>query len=208
MVFELFIPYIQGASTDINDNMNGYYKTEQDYADALIDEDTSNGTLVYNTMTRGGFGDTVYYDRFGREIRDIEDRIAFAKAECKLLTPDGCYSENVDTMIDKFVSQREFIMTVHLDTKEMSPEFEEEIREWSKETINIYLASREIMSKGGTKHDSELFVEKNIPRRELRLSFLNKSGKRLNFVLKECEIEHKVAKNRYLIYVKRMDMLK
>lgn len=210
MLFELFIPYIQGASVDMKDNLNGYYKTDQEYADALITEDTSNGTLVYNTMTRGGFNADTYYgfDSWGKPIKDIQEKIAYAKAECKLFSPNGFEPEDVDSIIDKFVSQREFLMTVHFDMSEMEGEFEEELREWAKETLNILMASREIIKNGGSKQESELFVERNIPRRELRLSFLNKSGKRVNFVLKACEVEQKIARNRYLFYVKRMEILK
>ena len=210
MLFELFMPYIKGASIDIKDNLNGYYKTDQEYADALITEDTSNGSMVYSTMTGGGFDGSSYYgfNSSDRNNRKIDERIAYAKAECKIYSPNGFDPEDVDSMIDKFVSQREFLMTVHFDMKEMEGEFEEELREWAKETLNILLAGREITKNGGSKEESDVFVERNIPRRELRLSFLNKSGKRVSFVLKECEVEQKIAKNRYLFYVKRMEMLR
>lgn len=209
MTFELFIPYIQGASADMKDNLNGYYKTDQDYADALVTEDTQNGSLVFNAVARGSISSSLYYGgNFGNDISNVIDKVAYSKAECKIFSPNGFQPEDVDSMIDKFVSQREFLMTVHFDMKEMEAEFEEEIREWAKETLNIIRASREFIKNGGSKHDSEVFVEMNIPRRELRLSFLNKSGKRVNFVLKECEVEQKIAKNRYLLYVKRMEMLK
>jgi len=208
MKFDLFMPYVQGPSLDIKDNMNGYYKTDQEYADALITEDSSNGMAVYNTLSRNGFDANTFYGGFGRENRKIEDRIAYAKAECIIMTPDGAYDEDVDSMIDKFVSQREFLMMVHFDMREMDAEFEEEIREWAKETLNIYLAGRDVIKRGGSAADRDKFIERNIPRRELRLSFLNKSGNRVNFVLRACEVEKKIAKNRYLLYVKKMDILK
>ena len=52
------------------------------------------------------------------------------------------------------------------------------------------------------------WVDKNIPRRDLRLSFLNKSGKLVKFVLEGSEIEEKITNNRYLLYVKKMSILK
>jgi hypothetical protein len=210
MLFELFMPYYQGASIDMKDNLNGYYKTDKEYAEALITEDTSNGTMVYNTMSGGGFSGGSYYG-FNPNERDyskISEKIAYARAECRLLSPDGAYDEDVDSIIDKFASQNEFLVTAHFDISEMDGEFEEELREWAKETLNILTAGREIVKNGGTREESQVFVEKNIPRRELRLSFLNKSGKRVNFVLKSCEIERKIARNRYLFYVKRMEMLR
>ena len=210
MLFELFMPYAKGASLDIKDNLNGYYETEQDYANALITEDTSNGSMVYNTMTGGGFSGNNYYgfNQWGRKDIKKEDRVAYAKAQCKLFSPDGFDQEDVDSIVDKFANQREFLVTAHFDMAEMEGEFEEELREWAKETLNILMASKEIIKNGGSKQESDVFVERNIPRRELRLSFLNKSGKRVNFVLKDCEVERKIAKNRYLFYVKRMEILK
>lgn len=214
MLFELFMPYVKGASIDIKDNLNGYYKTDQEYADALITEDVSNGSMVYNMahsiISGDGVGGNTYYafkPQRNEQIK-VDERIAYAKAECKLFSPNGFEPEDVDSIIDKFVNQNEFLITTHFNMNEMEPEFEEELRQWAKETLNILLAGKEIVKKGVSKHDSELFVEKNIPRMDLRLSFLNKSGKRVNFILKDCEVEQKIAKNRYLLYVKRMEMLK
>ena len=208
MSFDLFIPYIEGASLDINDNLNDYYKTAQDYADALINEDTSSGSQVYNAMARGVLSSTIGYNSFGRDLRNIQEKIAYAKAECTLLAPNGCGYENVDSMIDKFASQSEFLVTAHFDMKNMDAEFEEELVAWARETLNILRVSREMRKGGASRQESDMFVEKNIPRRELRLSFLNKSGNRVNFVLKACEIEQKIARNRYLLYVKRMEILR
>lgn len=208
MSCDLFIPYNIGASTDIKDNLNGYYKTEQDYADALVEEDRLNGSQVYSVMSKGILSDTISYNSFGRQIREIDDKIVYAKAECKLLTPNGANYETVDSMIDKFASQTEFLLTVHFDMTKMDGEFEEELREWARETLNILKFGREMIMKGLSRNESDVFIEKNIPRRDLRLSFLNKSGKIVNFTLKNCEIEQKLARNRYLLYVKRMEILR
>ena len=51
MTFELSIPYIKGPSVDLNDNMNGYYKDDEEYVTALIKEDNSNGQTVFNKMS-------------------------------------------------------------------------------------------------------------------------------------------------------------
>jgi hypothetical protein len=208
MVCDLFIPYVQGPSLDIKDNMNGYYKTEQDYADALIREDSSNGMVVYETMSRGGFDSRTLYGGFGNERRKIDEKIAYAKAECIPLTPDGMYDEDVDSLIDKFVSQNEFLISFHFDMMKMDAEFEEEIKGWAKETLNIYKVGNDMVKNGSSSYDRDEFIERNIPRRDLRISFLNKSGKRVNFSLMSCEVERKVARNRYLIYVKKMEILK
>lgn len=209
MTFELFIPYQNSMSLDIKDNLNDYYKTQEEYIEALQTEDQVNGMMVYNTMYKGIDSGT-YYGAFnnGKGVpRDVRDKIVYARAVCYLLTPDASYYEDVDSMIDKFASQREFLVTAHFEMPDMDGEFEEEIREWAKETVNILSVGGEIGKKEG-RDAGDLWIEKNIPRRDMRLSFLNKSGKRVSFVLKSCEIEKKIARNRYLFYVKRMEILK
>ena len=211
MLFELFMPYPKGASIDIKDNLNGYYKTVQDYADALVTEDTSNGLVVHNVMHGRGIDHNTYYalnDAWKDSPHNIDNRVEWSKSECKLYTPDELRLEDVDSMIDKFATQKEFLVAAQFDMSNTELVFEEELRQWYKETQNIHIAGREILKNGGSKADRELFIEQNIPRRELRLSFLNKSQKRVNFVLKECEIEEKLTKTRYLLYVKRMEILR
>lgn len=208
MVFEVFMPYFQGASVDMKDNMNGYYKTDKDYADALITEDEAN---VFNSSTMAGMtrrNSRTYYGGFGNKVWNVDEKVVFAKAECNLHSPNGFTPETVDSMIDKFAAQSEFLVTLSFNFANTDEIFIEEIRQWAKETQNIYLASREIRQKGGSKQDADLFIEMNIPKRDLRLSFLNKSNQRVNFILRECEIEEPIAKNRFLLYVKNMEIMK
>ena len=107
--------------------------------------------------------------------------------------------ESVDSMIDKFAEQKEFLVTINFNMASMDGEFEEELREWNTETYNILKYSQKMGNE---------WVDKNIPRRDLRLSFLNKSGKLGKFVLEGSEIEEKITNNRYLLYVKKMSILK
>lgn len=210
MSFDLYLPYIKGPSIDLKDNMNGYYKSEKDYIDALITEDASYGQLVYDWGRSGMINQNTYY-AFSKRANfnaQVADQIEYAKATCVLMTPDGAYDETVDSIIDRFVSQNEFLVMAHFDTKLMDGEFEEEIREWAKETLNILMAGKEISQKSGSRHEGDVFVEKNIPRRDMKLSFKNKSGQTVDFLLNSCEIEKKIAKNRYLFYVKKMTRLK
>jgi hypothetical protein len=81
----------------------------------------------------------------------------------------------------------------------MDTEFYEEFKQWQVETKNIL----DLAPKKGMD-----FVEQFIPRRTLRISFLNKSNKEVRFTLEDAEIEERVSKNRYILYVKRMQILK
>ena len=54
----------------------------------------------------------------------------------------------------------------------------------------------------------EKWIDTNIPRRDLRLSFINKSGNEVTFQLEGSEIEEKLSKRRYIFYVRKMQLVK
>ena len=197
MLFKLFIPY-QGSVSESKE-FDNYYTSEEDYVAALQQEESANGSIIFNAMASGDFSISPYYGQERGRKYNIQETIEYAKSDCVLYSPNGSSMETVDSMIDKFVSQREFLVTVQLNTSSMDGEFEEEFRQWSMETGNILKYS----SKMGAE-----WVNANIPRRNLRLSFLNKSNKEVNFVLENSEIEEKLSKNRYLLYVNKMQILK
>ena len=201
MLFTLFIPYQSSNFVD-NNQMEGYYKSEDDYINALRAEEEANGSVIFNAMASGAFDSSTYYGGFGEKkdiTHNIVENIAYAKADCTLYSPNGAMAESVDSMIDKFAAQKEFLVTVNFNMASMDGEFEEELREWNTETYNILKYSQKMGNE---------WVDKNIPRRDLRLSFLNKSGKLVKFVLEGSEIEEKITNNRYLLYVKKMSILK
>ena len=201
MLFTLFIPYQPSNFVD-NKQMEGYYKSEDDYINALRAEEAANGSVIFNAMASGTFDSSTYYVGFGEKrniTHNIVENIAYAKADCTLYSPNGAMPESVDSMIDKFAEQKEFLVTINFNMASMDGEFEEELREWNTETYNILKYSQKMGNE---------WVDKNIPRRDLRLSFLNKSGKLVKFVLEGSEIEEKITNNRYLLYVKKMSILK
>ena len=201
MLFTLFIPY-QSSNFDDNKQMENYYKSEDDYINALRAEEAANGSMIFNAMASNGLNSSTYYGGFGekRNISDnITENITYAKADCTLYSPNGAMAESVDSMIDKFAAQKEFLVTVNFNMASMDGEFEEELREWNTETYNILKYSKKM---------GDEWVDRNIPRRDLRISFLNKSGKLVKFVLEGSEIEEKITNNRYLLYVRKMSILK
>ena len=197
MVFRLFIPY-QGSVSESKE-LDGYYASEEDYVAALQQEESENGSVIFNAMVSGDLSMSPHYGHGGSIKHNVEDIIEYASSDCTLYSPNGSSMETVDSMIDKFVSQREFLVTVQFNMSSMDGEFEEELRQWNIETGNILKYAGKI---------GEEWINKNIPRRDLRLSFLNKSNKEVKFVLKNSEIEEKLSKNRYLLYVNKMQILK
>lgn len=181
--------------------MNDYYASEEDYVKALKDEEASYGALIFNTMAGNGFQSDTYYGGFHNQGsgRNIEEKVSYAKCECSLYSPNGSTPESVDSMIDKFAAQREFLVTVNLFGGSMDAEFTEEMSQWNSETNSILKHGKQM---------GEEWVNKNIPKRDLQLSFLNKSNKEVRFKLEKCEIEEKISQNGYLLYVQCMKILK
>ena len=135
MVFRLFIPY-QGSVSESKE-LDGYYASEDDYVAALQQEESENGSVIFNAMASGDLSMSPYYGHGGNEKHNVEDIIEYASSECTLYSPNGSSMETVDSMIDKFVSQREFLVTAQFNMSSMDGEFEEELRQWNIETGNI-----------------------------------------------------------------------
>lgn len=81
----------------------------------------------------------------------------------------------------------------------MEGEFEEELRMWNNETRNILTLGKDMGND---------WIEEHIPRRDLKLNFLNKSNKEVSFKLTDCEIEKKLGENQFILYVNKMVILK
>ena len=180
MLFRLFIPY-QGSVSESKE-LDGYYASEEDYVAALQQEESENGSVIFNAMASGDLSMSPYYGHGGSIKHNVEDIIEYASSECTLYSPNGSSMETVDSMIDKFVSQREFLVTAQLNMSSMDGEFEEELRQWNIETGNILKYAGKI---------GDEWVNKNIPMREMRLSFLNKSNKEVQFIIANSIIEEK-----------------
>lgn len=203
MQFTLFMPYQASMYDSADNSAENYYSSEEDYINALRQEEATTGAAIFNAMTSGNFGSSTLYDGFSSHQYNyhpnVAEKVAYAKADCTLYSPNGAVPETVDSMVDKFASQKPFIVMANFNMSSMDGEFEEELREWTLET-------REIL-----KHQKDMggqWVDENIPKRNMRLSFLNKSNKEVRFELSESEIEEKIAGNRYLFYVNRISILK
>lgn len=199
MKFTLLIPYQSFSETVSYDD---YYKGENDYINALKEEEANYRSLIFNAVATRTFDDSTFYAGFGQHPEMLKlptNHYEYAKCDCVLYSPNGFQPETVDSMIDKFVRKEEFIVTVNFNSSSMDSEFEEEMKQWNSETRSIL----KYRSKMG-----EDWVNENIPKRDLRLSFYNKSNKLVNFELKNCEIEEKLSENRYLLYINAMSLLK
>lgn len=131
--------------------MEGYYKGEGDYIEALRKEEEENGSLVFNAMASNTLSSNNIFGMSRGHEAVPEIKIDYTKSECTLYSPDGAIPETVDSMIDKFVSQNEFLVTVQFNISTMEGEFEEELSSWERETSNILSYAKEMGENGLTQ---------------------------------------------------------
>jgi hypothetical protein len=202
MNFNIYLPYSSYEQSNVD--LSNYYKNPQDYMNALQHEDDMYSMAINSAMAGGMMNHNNAYYNGGNYSNNQQHNvdngnIAYGKAVCTLYSPNGAMPETVDSMIDKFAAQKEFLVMVNLLESQMDTEFYEEFKQWQVETKNI-------LDLGKTKGVD--FVEQFIPRRTMRISFLNKSNKEVRFTFEDTEIEERVSKTRYILYVKRMQILK
>lgn len=192
MDYEIFLAY----DYPIENEAINYYKNEKEYITTLQTEDASNQSLVYSNMSRGSMP-TRSVNLFNKTKYKDKNQTLLCKSRCDLYSPNGSTKETVDSMIDKFASQEEFIVTLKLpDESTMEAEFFEEFKKWASETWKIIEYAKR---KYGQK-----WLDEHIPIKQMKLWFRNKSGKTVKFHLKDCELMEKVGKRDYLLYVNKM----
>ena len=129
----------------------------------------------------------------------------YVKSSAVIFNPMGTESETIDSMIDKFVKRSEFILLVKFDENGFDDDdFEEELNIWYKETCNIKKYIEEESGPNATMAEKDKMLDDTIPRRDMKMEFMNKSHQRLSWVLEKCEIEQKLNNTAYRIYVNKM----
>ena len=77
MLFKLFIPY-QGSLSESNE-VNDYYASAEEYVAALQQEESTNGSVIFNAMASGDFSVSPYYGQERNKKYNIKDVVACPK---------------------------------------------------------------------------------------------------------------------------------
>ena len=190
MYFELYMPY--DASMECDSDSIDYYKTEEDYVKALDESYRYDKRYIINAVSTGKYDVSDFRDE--RKI-NISEKIEFSGLNVRLTRVDNNLPENVDSMIDKFASQRPFLVEFEMLSSSKDGKFEEELSQWWKDT-------RAVLFEG--KKFGDEWIDRYIPKRDMKLSFLNKSNVRVTFILEGTEIEEKINGRDYVLYVSKM----
>lgn len=206
MKVDFFLPHEYNADESSVQNI---YKTEQDYINALNKELEYGNSIMNDSMVR--IGDKSTYRFLGNKGNgdffnySASMKYKYVKSSAVIFNPMGTESETIDSMIDKFVKRSEFILLVKFDENGFDDDdFEEELNIWYKETCNIKKYIEEESGPNATMAEKDKMLDDTIPRRDMKMEFMNKSHQRLSWVLEKCEIEQKLNNTAYRIYVNKM----
>ena len=198
MYFELYMPY--DASIDCEKSgIDGYYKNAEEYVEALDESYRYDKRYIINAVNTGRYDVTDF--RNERQF-DISENIEFSGLNVRLIRADNYMSESVDSMIDKFATQKPFLVEFEMLSSSKDGKFEEELSQWWKDTRAVLIEGK----KFGSKCDE--WLDRYIPKRDMKLSFLNKSNVRVTFTLEGVELEEKINNKDYVLYVSKMSYQK
>jgi hypothetical protein len=207
----LFLPYEIIESQ--KKNIENAYATEQDYINALKSEYDSNTDIIMNNFSQDNDGNTSFRTRdfsendktyhFNEKTPQNENKMAYAQSEVIIYNAAAAEEETIDSIVDKFAAQNEFAITFRMDDMQTDAEFEEELRIWWEETDKINKYGKELASHEG-QQTADDWIDKYIPRRDLKMSFTNKAKRNVTFLMQKCEIMKKYDRNTYCMYVNQM----
>lgn len=202
MKVTLYLPYY-----DYNDgafDVSGDYYDENEYINAISDEYNKNKDIVYNSMLdynngsrnvlTGADGKTY---KFASKASQDEDKVAHASCEGVIYDEDG-KEDTVDNLIEHFAKTESFVELVEFDMDTPEEEFETELSLWKKEHENI----NKYKSVQG-----EEWAWVNEPKRNVKVSFVNKSNETIYAVLENCKIMDMVSQNMYIIFVEKISLI-
>lgn len=123
--------------------------------------------------------------------------MAFSKCEGTLLDVDG-EDETVDTFIEKFARQEQFLEIIEFNLDTVEEEFETEVSLWVKEHNNI--------NQYADKLGEEWVLAKE-PKRNIKVQFKNNANQDVYAVLEDCKIMDIVDDNMFAIFVERITLI-
>lgn len=203
MKLDLYLQYYDynDGQFDVSDN---YYKSDDDYINAVSSEYNKNKDIVFNTIMdakegRGGLvtGDDGQTYQFGSNRAQNEDKVAYSLCEGMLYDSDG-NEETVDGLITHFARQEQFVEMIEFSEDTSEEEFYTEFAMWVKEHNNINKYS-------DVKGDEWAWM--NEPKKSIYVKFKNNGDEDVYAVFEDCRIMDVVDGNTVIILVDKMKII-
>lgn len=202
MKVTLYLPYY-----DYNDgafDVNNEYYDENEYINAMSNEYNKNKDIVFNSMLgvkNGSQGGLIGADgktyKFGSKASQNEDKVSYSSCEGVIYDEDG-KEDDIDKIIEHFAKTESFVELVEFDMDTPEEEFETELSLWKKEHENI----NQYKSIQG-----EEWAWVNEPKRNVKMSFINKANETIYAVLENCKIMDIVDRNMYILFVEKISLI-
>ena len=204
MKVTLYLPYYDYNDGDF-DVKNDYYKSNEDYFNAMQQNVQQTRGAVINSMSNyvngGSIRDYQTSDgqtyRYGQQASQNEDKVAYAQCEAILYNEEG-KDEKVDEFIEDYVSNDVQLYILNLDLDSSEEDFEQEINLWTTEHNNIQKYSN-------VKGDD--WVLDNEPKRNIKLKFTNNANEEKFAELVNCKIMEKQGMNIYVVLAEEIKLI-
>lgn len=191
LYFDLYMPYDASMEFDAEE-LADYYANEDEYVDALWTDYNKDKDLVYRAAYTSDY--SISNDRIERKY-NIKEKIGYSNVKCRLNVPNSIQLEDVDSIIDKFASQKPYLTEFVISSSSEDGKFEEELRQW---WIDTHAVLEEGKKRGGE------WIDTYVPKKNLKLRFKNKANKIISFYLIDAEIEDRISSRDYVLFVNKM----
>lgn len=203
MNIDLYLQYYDynDGAFDVDGN---YYRSEEDYINAVSNEYNKNKDVVFNTVMdakegRGGLvvgADGQTYS-FGQKASQNEDKVAYSRCGGIMFDAEGS-RESVDSLITHFAKQEQFVEMIEFDEESSEEEFYTEFAMWIREHngINEYIDIK-----------GEEWCWLNEPRKDLYIHFKNNGDEDVYAVLEGCKVLDVVDGKTVIVFIDKMRII-
>ena len=187
---------LEGYDDGDFDISNDYYKSDDDFFNAMDVENKKYSELVYNAVSRDGFN--TKSAKFGSTYKTTKNaKVNNYKSEAIILNENG-EDETVDNLITNCVSQDVVVNIIKFNRDKMDEEFEEDFNFWVDDHNNI----NQYKDKLG-----EDKVWENEPTRNLKVEFINNAGETKYAMYVNCKLLEKEGNDEYAILAEKMILI-
>lgn len=180
------------------DVRNDYYKSDEEFFDAMDKENKMNSNLAYDAISNLGNNIKNNVAKFGSSTKSSKNaKENNYKSEGLLLNENGD-DETVDNLITNAISQDVVVNIIKFNRSSMDDEFEEDYNFW----VNEHEKLNEYKDKIG-----EDKVWQNEPTRTFYVEFLNNANETKYVRFDNCKILDKGDNDEYAILAEKITLI-
>jgi len=181
------------------DTNNDYYKSNDDFFDAVKRNVDMNSNVAYEVMSNQGSSMGRRTASFGTDGYKPSKNARNSIYTCKAtLLDEDENDETVDSLVTKSLTDDVVVSIIQYNTDSMDEEFEEDLKLWISDhhSINQY--------KDKLGDDA---VWENEPKRTFIVSFPNKSGEEVNVQYENCRIVSEFEGVKYAVLAENVKLV-